>query len=567
MKLIDRYFEETRPPVAELTRFYFRGLFHPESVGGEDSFASWLIQVLAVLIAASWYFPVQLFRRYMDLHGLPSPDPYRAAYSSDCLFALVLMMLLVSMVTVIEWPGLFPSRRDHLVLTPLPITRGQMFGAKLAALLLFIGLLVAAITLLSSVAIPSIASGSWEPRSLWLRIGALLMGAVGGCVFTFFSLLAIQGLLLLLLPVRWFEATSFGLQATLLLLFLCAFPLLPYFPAHHLAITRPPWIVWLPPCWFWGLSEWLAGARDPLHWVLAERAIVGSCVACGLAATAYLSSYLTYGRMLLETPRRYQNRLFFRIGAPPTRAISEFIVQTLMRVRQHKLIFFLIFGIGVALVIESSVYLALHRQTLHHFGTELEQAVIGIPLTLSFFAMVGLRRVFRMATDLPANWLFQLTSDPATRRQQMDAVFNTFVLLSALPILIACLPLELWVLGPWAFVVLVIQVVLALALSEYLLTGWRAIPFTFTPNSIRRHFVLSAVMHLVELTLYSFLSAAWIGAGLHDLVKLAEVSGIAMVAFFWLRHRRLRDWAQSPIEFSEPATSSVEPLNLLSAEI
>jgi hypothetical protein len=48
---------------------------------------------------------------------------------------------------------------------------------------------------------------------------------------------------------------------------------------------------------------------------------------------------------------------------------------------------------------------------------------------------------------------------------------------------------------------------------------------------------------LAELTLYSFLSAAWIGASLHDLGKLAEVSGIAMVAFFWLRHRRLRDWA------------------------
>jgi phosphatidylserine synthase len=118
-----------------------------------------------------------------------------------------------------------------------------MFGAKLAALVLFIGLLVAAITLLSSIAIPSIASGSWETRSLWLRISALLIGAVGACFFTFFSLLAIQGLLLLLLPVRWFEATSFGLQAILLLLFLCAFPLLPYFPAHHLAISRPTWIV------------------------------------------------------------------------------------------------------------------------------------------------------------------------------------------------------------------------------------------------------------------------------------------------------------------------------------
>jgi hypothetical protein len=47
-------------------------------VGGEDSFASWLIQVLAVLIAASWYFPVQLFRRYnctVCLHPMPIAQP------------------------------------------------------------------------------------------------------------------------------------------------------------------------------------------------------------------------------------------------------------------------------------------------------------------------------------------------------------------------------------------------------------------------------------------------------------------------------------------------------------
>jgi hypothetical protein len=567
MKFIDHYFEQTRPPVAELTRFYFHGLFRPESVAGEDSFASWLIQLLAVLIAASWYFPVQLFRRYMELHALPSPDPYRAAYSSDCLFALVLMMLLVSMVTVIEWPALFPSRRDHLVLTPLPITRGQMFSAKLAALLLFIGIFIAAITLLSCIAIPSIASGNWELRPLSLRIGALLIAALGVCAFAFFSLLATQGLLLLLLPVRWFEATSFGLQVSLLLLFLCAFPLLPYLPAHFLVTSRPAWIAALPACWFWGLAEWLAGARDPLIQLLAKRAVTSGCIAFALVATAYLSSYLTYGRMLLESPARRRSTALWTIGTPQTRAIAEFIVQTITRVRQHKLIFFLIFGIGVALVIESSVYLALHRQTLHHFGTELEQAVIAVPLTLSFFAMVALRCVFRMAADLPANWLFQITSDPATRRRQLDAVFNTFVFLAALPILFASSPLEFWVLGQLAFVALILQVILALALSEYLLTGWRAIPFTFTQNPIRRHFVLSAVMHLAELTLYSFLSAAWIDSGLHDAWKLAEFSGIAIVALFWLRRRRLRDWAQTPIEFSEAATSSVEPLNLLGAEI
>jgi len=563
MKLIDRYFERTRPPVAELTRFFFVGLFRPESAAGEDTFAAWLIQVLAVLIAASWFFPVQLFRRYMYLHGLEAPQPYRAAYSSDCLFTLVLMMLLVSAVTVIEWPALFPGRRDHLILTPLPITRWQLFGAKLAALLLFMALFVAAVTLLSSIAIPSIASGRWEPRPLALRMGALLAAAIGGCAFAFFSLLATQGLLMLLLPVRWFEATSFGLQMSLLLVFLCGFPLMPYLPAHYLATLRPPWIVWFPPSWFWGLGEWLAGARDPLIGALAWRAAAAGLVAVGLAASVYLGSYLTYGRLLLESPRRPRIFSLPGFGPPQSRAISEFVLQTLLRGRQQKLIFLLIFGAGVALVVESSVYLAMHRQTMHAFGREVEETVIALPLTLSFFAMIGLRRVFRVPADLPANWIFQLTSDPATRTQQLNAVFNTFVLLGALPILLASSPFEFWVLGPKALIVLLLQIVLAMTLSEYLLTGWRTIPFTFAQNPARSHFVLSLVTHLAELSLYSVISAAWIQTGLRDFAWLAEFSLILVFLFFWLRRRRLHDWAEAPIEFAEADAISVEPLRLL----
>ncbi len=562
MKLIDQYFERTRPPVAELTRFFFKALFRPESVAGEDTFAAWLIQVLAILIAASWFFPVQLFRRYLYLHNLASPEPYQAAYSSDCLFTLVLMMLLISLITVIEWPALFPGRKDHLILAPLPITRKQLFAAKLAALLLFITLFVAAITLLSSLTIPSIASGRWEPRPLLPRIAALLAAALNGCAFAFFSLLALQGLLLLLLPVCWFETTSFGLQAMLLLVFLCAFPLLPDLPAHYLVTARPSWIVWLPPIWSWGLAEWLAGARDPLIRRLAVRAAAATVAAAVLAASAYLGSYLTYGRLLLESPHRRRTIPLRGFGPAQTRAISEFILQTLTRGRRQKLIFLLIFGAGIALVVESSVYLALHRQTMYGFSREFENTVIAFPLTLSFFAMVGLRRVFRVAADLPANWIFQITSAPATRRTKLDAVFNTFVLLGGLPILIACSPLEFWVLGPRALLVLIVQIVLALALSEYLLTGWRAIPFTFAQNPARRHFAISVVMHLAELSFYSLVSAAWIGSGLHDPAKLGEFSVIVLVAYRWLRRRRLRDWADAPIEFSEPATTTVEPLSL-----
>jgi len=286
-------------------------------------------------------------------------------------------------------------------------------------------------------------------------------------------------------------------------------------------------------------------------------------VAVGLAASVYLGSYLTYGRLLLESARRPRIVSLPGFGGPQSRAVSEFVLRTLLRGRQQKLIFLLIFGAGVALVVESSVYLFMHRQTLHAFGREMQETAIGLPLTLSFFAMIGLRRVFRVPADLPANWIFQLTSDPKTRVLQLNAVFNTFVTVGALPILVASAPLEFWVLGPMAFVVLLLQIVLALALSEHLLTGWCAIPFTFAQNPARRPFVLSVVMHLGELSLYSVISAAWIQTGLHDFTWLAEFSLILVVAFLWLRRRRLRDWAESPIEFSETGATSVEPLRLL----
>src|SRR5439155_13457977 len=202
---------------------FFLGLLRPESMAGEDSFSTWLVQILAALIAASWFLPVQLFRRYLDLHALPQAPPFQLAYSSDCLSMLLFMTLLMGVVTVLEWPSLFPSRRDNLVLTPLPITRSQLFGAKLAALILFVTLFVAALTLLSSAALPTIASRRWEARPLGLRAAALLAAAIGSCYFVLLALLAVQGVLVAMLPVRWFEPVSFAVQVMLLIAILCGF--------------------------------------------------------------------------------------------------------------------------------------------------------------------------------------------------------------------------------------------------------------------------------------------------------------------------------------------------------
>jgi hypothetical protein len=490
--VIRNYYDQTRSPFAELARHFFLSLFHPESTSGEDSFTTWLAQILAVLITASWFLPVQLFRRYSELHGLETGEPYRLAYAADSLSALVLMCLLVGVLTVLEWPALFPTRRDQLVLTPLPLERTQLFGAKLAALLLFVTLFIAAITLCCSVSLPAIASGRWETRSVWLRMFAWFLASTCACYFVFLALLAAQGLLMMLLPLRWFEPASFAVQMTLLVGLLSGFPLFFYFPASHLISSRSPVLEWLPPAWYWAVSEWMLGSRDPAIRQLASHAAIAFAIALVIAGTAYLISYLQYNRYALESTRparkpniRWAALLghFFRL--PQARGVAEFITCSIARGRQQQMVFLIIFGLGLALIFESSVYVGLR---LGHKGFErhsitVESAILGFPLTLSFFAMVGLRRAFRIALDLPANWLFRFSESEESRRSQLDAVFRAFVLMGGVPMLLLGLPVEWLAFGPRGLWAAPLQFLLMLALAEHLLGDWRSIPFTFASDS------------------------------------------------------------------------------------
>lgn len=566
------YFEQTRSPFAELARHFFLSLFQPESMSGEDSFTTWLVQILAVLITASWFLPVQLFRRYADLHGLDTPEPYRLAYSSDCLSALVLMCLLVGVLTVLEWPALFPSRRDCLILTPLPLERTQLFAAKLAALLLFVTLFIAAITLCCSVSLPAIASGRWETRPLWLLMFTWFAASTAACYFVFLSLLAVQGLLMMLLPLRWFEPASFTVQMTLLVALLSGFPLFFYFPGSHLIASRSAVLEWLPPAWYWGLSEWMLGSRDPAMAALAAHAGLALMAALAISATTYLVSYLQYNRYALESTRRSRKpriawaalfARFFRL--PQARGVAEFITCAIARGRQQQMVFLLIFGLGLALSFESSVYIFLR---LGHRGFErtsmtVERAILGFPLTLSFFAMVGLRRAFRVALDLPANWLFRFAESDASRRSQLDAVYRAFVLIGGVPMLLLGLPIEWLAFGPRALLALPLQLLLMLALAEHLLNGWRAIPFTCASDPARRHLIHSAILHFLELSIYSFAASAWIRTALYSPSSLLQFVLIAGIVLALLRYRRLRDWGQEPLEFIETVQAPVEPLQLV----
>src|SRR5262249_29541637 len=161
----------------ELTRFFFDGMLRPEWMSGEGSFQTRVIQIGSALFCAGIFFPRELRRQYAFLHSRPDPAAYRIQAASDWLLAMLLISMVVAAWTVMQWRSLYPARRDHLILTPQPITRGQLFGAKLAALMIFVTLLILALTATCGFTLPAIASGQWEPRPLLLRAAAFLIGS------------------------------------------------------------------------------------------------------------------------------------------------------------------------------------------------------------------------------------------------------------------------------------------------------------------------------------------------------------------------------------------------------
>ena len=564
-----QWLERTRTPLLELTRHFFVGLFRAESFAGEESFTPLFVQILALLVAASWYIPVQLFGRYTQLNARPDGDLYHLAYSMDTLWMLLVMSVLIALVAVFQWPALFPTQRDHLVLSPLPLTRVQIFGGKILALFVFFALCIIAITFLSSVTFPMITSGRWETRPYLLRVGSLLTGCVGCTAFMVLAAIASQGLLLVLLPVRWFRATSFSTQITMLLLILCAAPVLPYFPTRQLVEGRSHWLNLVPTAWFWGWNEQLLGTSNQFITGLALRAKIALPTTFVLACTTYLLSYFRYARQALESTRKRRpvvspaewiSRL---CPVPQARAVSSFLVNTLLRGQRQKLMFFLIAGVGLALVFENSVYLVLSR--IYRPGElpgAMRSAALSLPLTLSFFTMVALRRVFRIPADLSANWLFRFLESRTARAAQLDAVLTTFLVLGGcIPLLIST-PVEVVLFGAKALLAVALQAALIFALAQYLMIDWCSIPFTFAETTPRKQLVHSLTLHGIELALFSFGGAGWIEAGLvHWRSLLSLLLSLALTLAFCYR-RRTQEWGNEPLDFADAPPRVVESLRL-----
>ena len=118
-----------------LTRHFVDAALAPEVLteAGADYLRRTLFGVAAVLLVVGIFVTRAFFDKYTQLGNVVGSRAYLSAVQADTLFMIALPMLLVGLAAVVAGPLLFPDETDYRVLTPLPISRAQLFLAKLAA--------------------------------------------------------------------------------------------------------------------------------------------------------------------------------------------------------------------------------------------------------------------------------------------------------------------------------------------------------------------------------------------------------------------------------------------------
>jgi len=521
-------------PFGLLVRHFFDRMFDNELVSRESHSNTGLAHILAVLAVPGLFIPLFLYPKYTDLAS-PYPLYYRfseslwslpvaarqeVAAAADRFFFVSLVMVILGLVTVLRWESLFPDRRDFTVLGVLPLSQGTVFKAKLASLLLFLG--VFALTVNS---VPSLTFSVFTLVGRKVSLGYALLSILGhatgvfaASIFVFFLFVALEGILINIFSIRWFARITpyvqvFSIVALLSLFFLSS-RLGDMLEGFRKADS--PMAYWLPSYWFVGLCELVRGNSDKVLRAWGWRGVEAIGLVVGLALVAYTIGYTRHARRMMEAAdnlavertrlpaflTRFLDRWVLR--HPLEQACFYFVAQTVTRSNRQRLFLAGYVGVGFALVFQGLMATFARIRWLD----SANDALLSIPLILSFFALSGMRFIFSIPSDLSANWVFQLTEN-TNRQACLAGVRKSMFGLVILPLFLSLLPLYVYL---WDLQRALLQTVFGVTLSwilvEVLLLNFQKIPFTCTFLPGKANITMFGFLYFLAFTTYAYTMAA-----------------------------------------------------------
>ena len=550
----------------ELVRHFLRRMFDGEWSSSPGQWKSAAIGVFSLFLPAG----LLLFREgaadpaYAGKYRLlaaAGPAGVRAAALADEIALLTLLLSVTGLIALLQWQSLFPSGRDYLALASLPVRPRQVFTARFISVLLFSAGVIGAMNLLPSLIAPMEFGGGWQLDSSYaLHAGAQAVASCAACFFIFFAILALQGVLLNVLPARLVARVSVYVQGVLAGLFL-----LGGFYSWAIKEWKPETIgrlpefgAWLPPVWFAGIHQTLIGEGDGFFAVMAKRVELAAGVAVTLAILTYYISYRRYRRLLLEAPvhmatsRVWRWSLIRLLARSPRReAIMDFLAKTLARSRTHRLLWFVYLGAAAAVVLNSSLIDGGYLMRNQGWRKTLEFLVVFWPLASSVVILSGFRHVLSIPVELRANWIFQIT-ESLGRAEWMSAVERFVMAYAIAPIYLILFPVAVYAWGwPVAIRMTMLQLLISLTMFEVLFNSWQKLPFTCSYIPGQRPLVgivggyigmLCAVVPILSVMIAAS-SRVWFLFPFY----LANFAAL----WIWLRRQRREGWGEAKLLYED----------------
>jgi hypothetical protein len=533
---------------------------------GADSFKHLLVGGIGGMIAFGFLIVRILIGRYIILGMAPTPEPYRRALLGDDMLMIGLPMLLVAFVTLLVSESLFPDERDFRILGPLPVARSTIFATKLAGLMLFTGLIVAVVhaSLLPWLLLSSI--NHWLDHSVLARIAAWVIASVSASLFAVLAITALVGILRLTLSHgRLHVITALAKSAVFAALVLCI-PLVYHVAAvTSLLLTGSWWLTLVPPAWFVGLERMVVGSATPVLFRLAITALGGLALVSTITAVVYVLLFRHFEGLVLQptskaergaavTATHRRSTTSDQSFAPPAfRAILGFISTTFRRSELHQsvLVGLSIFGLGIAL---NSIIGASPRS--------LATAPYWTPFALMFASGVAVRASLVLPMHYRANWIFKMTEDPATRRDQFRVVdYLASICLAGVP---AAWSLLVWWIatGAPSPTAAVVVALIGLVSVHAVLFDWRRIPFTCSYLPGKRFIFYSITIAILAFAFFMAIGAALVTMARSSPVRTGVIVVILATAAWLLRSYRLGSWGQTPLMFEDEFPDRVLELQL-----
>ncbi|MBI4909077.1 MAG: hypothetical protein HY820_35980 [Acidobacteria bacterium] len=573
---IRQYLERTHGVFFELVRHFFLRLFDTDLVTEPGRMQNLVVGSLSALAALTCYMPIAMFRKYVDLTSLPDPSFYHQHAVADRLLYTFFPMLIVGFVGALLWQSLFPTEEDYRVLMPLPISRWQLFLSKLTALSGFVVLFVIAVIAFPTVFLPLVQESKYALlQSHWQAFVGHTLAAGGGALFVFFSLLTVQGLLMNLLGPRWFPRVSLLVQAALLLALLTMLPQVFNVAALYRTGKIPPETAqWFPPFWFHGIYEVMVGRPEAIYAERARVAVTAFFTVIGASIALYWISYQRVAvaqsesgnkvsfaaleslfRWLLKTLRRPREE----------HAIVSFVLKTLARSRQHKLLLSAYLGCGVAVLVNFAFidsWDTRYARSIETRQVELLHSALSAPLVISFFLLSGVRAIFAIPVSLESNWIFRML-ESNDRLAWLNAVETAFAILGLSPLLLSA-PLFLVPVAGWSLVIphIVVCALLTLILIECMLWEWQKVPFVCSYLPGKKNVAVTVVGYWIAFSAYAFSTTRFELACLRDVPRMMILVGLLIATLAKLREFRLERWGVAPLRFEEAPDEVVETLRL-----